>query len=279
VRKVPYVMRMPTMKPHLEMRRRVSWSALAAFAIALLVFASTHAGAAAPANRQLINALGTLKSLSEPQFVQVVAWSRSGAVRPLFPSTPVERAEVQILNLPSPDAGAVLGWLRGNGRRILYDRGVNDAQIGPRRPANVSLPVATPTPNPYRTLRFAAPGLGTPSEQIDVLGGFAAVKRDGKAAIVCVSFKNVAPRTATRVLFEFPLIGANGAELGALELDRRGEFSPNVDINGWSNLSEWQSAFGHRGYRDNCRFVEQGVASEALLDATSATYRILNVQY
>ncbi|HVR47775.1 MAG TPA: hypothetical protein VMT95_14180 [Candidatus Binatia bacterium] len=134
-------------------------------------------------------------------------------------------------------------------------------------------PKPTATPNPYRQIEFASMTLGgRPSGGIDITRGWAAVKRDGKAAVVCVSFKNVAAVTATHVLFDFSLAGRSGAQLGRLELDRRGTFSPGVDIEGWHNLSDWQSGMGHRGYNDNCTVFERGVAAAPLLSAHYVTY-------
>jgi len=66
----------------------------------------------------------------------------------------------------------------------------------------------SPTPNPYRSLDFASATLGDESAgHIEVYGGFAAARRDGKAAIVCVSFKNASSLPARRVVFDFPLMG------------------------------------------------------------------------
>src|SRR5262249_54030379 len=120
---------------------------------------------------------------------------------------------------------------------------------------------------------------GGPMGHIVVLNGWAAVKRDGTAAIVCISFKNIAHVTARRVVFDFPIFGQQGGKVGELHLDRRGEFSPNVDINGWPGLSSWQSGVGNRGYGDNCNFVQQGMASGPLLRAQSATYEVQRVEF
>ena len=106
---------------------------------------------------------------------------------------------------------------------------------------------------------FASATLGKSSAgDIDVLGGFAAAKRDGKAAVVCISFKNVSSRAARRVAFEFPISGRQGRELGSMQLDRRGEFSPGIAIKGWQSLSDWQGGVGHRGYGDNCTMLSAG---------------------
>lgn len=111
-----------------------------------------------------------------------------------------------------------------------------------------------------------------------MLGGFAAVRRDGKAAIVCVSFKNTAAVAARRVVFDFTLQGARGRDLASLQLDRHGEFSQGVDINGWSSLSAWQGGVGHRGYNDNCTTLQQNVAAAPFLHAASVVFHVTRVE-
>jgi hypothetical protein len=141
-------------------------------------------------------------------------------------------------------------------------------------------PSPSPTPNPFRSLNFASATLNQgPEGHIEVIGGFAAAKRDGKAAIACVSFKNTATLVVRRVVFDFSLMGPRGRELGSLQLDRRGEFSPGIDINGWSSLSAWQGGVGHRGYGDNCTLLQQGVASAPILQAAAIVYRLRRVEY
>jgi hypothetical protein len=141
-------------------------------------------------------------------------------------------------------------------------------------------PAAVATPNPYRAIRLASPTLeNAPQGKIALLGGWAAVERNGRGAVICVSFKNQAAATATRVVFRFSILGRSGASLGELELDRRGEFSSGTDINGWSSLSDWQGGLGHRGYNDNCKVLNTGVASQPLLAAHSVTYAVTRVDY
>lgn len=136
------------------------------------------------------------------------------------------------------------------------------------------------TPNPYRIVQLASPTLeNAPQGKIALLGGWAAVKRNGQGAVVCVSFKNEAAATATRVVFRFSILGRSGASLGELELDRHGEFSSGTDINGWSSLSDWQGGLGHHGYNDNCKVLNSGVASQPLLAAHSVTYAVTRVDY
>lgn len=140
-------------------------------------------------------------------------------------------------------------------------------------------PSPSPTPNPYRSLDFAAAALGATSGPIAVLGGFAAVKRDGKGAIVCVSFKNTGATAARRVVFDFALEGARGRELATLHLDRRGEFTSGIDIHGWSDLKAWQDGVGHRGYGDNCTTLQQGVAAAPLLHAAGVVFTVARIEF
>jgi hypothetical protein len=140
-------------------------------------------------------------------------------------------------------------------------------------------PSPTPTPNPYRSLKFGTPTLGAePAGKILVLDGWVAVKRDGHGAHACVSFKNEGSVTATRVLFEFPLMDHGGMQVAKLTLDRNGTFSPGIDIRGWSSLDAWQRG-SNRGYDENCTGLRVGVAAFPLLGARLATYRILRVDY
>ncbi|MEO6834658.1 MAG: hypothetical protein ABI231_01950 [Candidatus Tumulicola sp.] len=252
------------------------------FAVAFLFVAAVAAAAVRPAaaapSPSLSSVLGTLRSLSDVQFERVTYWARNGSARPFVSATPDQRAEAEIADLGSADRNAVLRWLQGDGRSALYDRGAGDGDIGSRRPNGMT--PSSPTPNPYRPLDFASATLGNASAgHIAVYGGFAAAKRDGKAAIVCVSFKNTSSLVARRVLFDLPIADKQGRELGALQLDRRGEFSPGIDINGWSTLSDWQGGIGHRGYGDNCTLLEQSIASAPLLHAASVSYRVTRVEY
>ncbi len=104
------------------------------------------------------------------------------------------------------------------------------------------------------------------------------VKRDGRGAHACISFKNSDSRTATRVLFQFPISDEAGVELAQLELDRRGTFSPGTDINGWGSVASWQGS-SNRRYDENCTGVSAGFAALPLLAARFAMYRILRVEY
>lgn len=139
-------------------------------------------------------------------------------------------------------------------------------------------PRPTATPNPYRSIEFASPTLNSkPQEGIAIVGGWAAVKRDATAAVVCVSFKNEGSVAATRVLFKFHLMNREGVDLGDLTLDRRGTFAPGVNIHGWGSLADWQSGMGNRGYNDNCTTLSGGIARMPLLSVRYVTYRVTHV--
>jgi hypothetical protein len=146
-------------------------------------------------------------------------------------------------------------------------------------PKPTSKPTPTPTPNPYRSLEFGTPTLGgEPAGKLAVYDGWVAVRRDGRGAQACVSFKNEASVTATRVLFEFPILDHSGTEVTVMKLDRRGTFSPGIDIRSWNSMAQWQK-FNHRLYAENCTSVDVGVAALPLLKARFATYHILRVEY
>ncbi len=141
-------------------------------------------------------------------------------------------------------------------------------------------PSPSPTPNPYRSITFASPTLDKETEYgVDVTRGFAAVKRDGTAIVACISFKNVTGKTMSRVQFEFSISGRNGGDLGTMQLDRTGEFSPNVGIEGWHNLSDWQGGMGHRGYNDNCAQLKKNFAAAPLLRAAGVSYKVVRVDF
>jgi hypothetical protein len=142
-----------------------------------------------------------------------------------------------------------------------------------------SSPQPTPTPNPYRGLTFATASLAHTSGPIAIVDAWGAVKRDGKGVVVCISFKDREPVAATRVVFAFPLRNRDGETLETLHLDRRGTFSPNVEIRGWESLGTWQQGFGHRGYADNCVTKEADVAALSLLTAHFVSYRIVHVEF
>jgi hypothetical protein len=225
-----------------------------------------------------------MRNLSDSQFGNVVRWAHNGTPRPNTLGKPAQMissedwVKLDILELRGADREAVLDWLRSGSRSALYARGARDSEIRNRRPGS-AMPEATPTPNPYRSLEFGSPTLGgEPAGNIAIFRGWAAVKRDGRGAHACISFKNVGSRAATRLLIEIPIVDDAGAQLGRLQMDRRGTFSPGIDINGWDALESWQRG-SNRGYDDNCTGINQGIAAFPLLAARFATFRILRVEY
>ena len=255
---------------------------LSSIAAALTLAILTPVPASPAASGFLTMTLRKMRSLTDSQFASLVHWARAGARSPKF-SDPAYDVEFDIRNtLVERDQHAMLVFLRGGGRSDLYARGATDADIGSRRPVDVgpATPAPTPTPNPYRSLEFGSPTIGgAPPGNIVVSGGWAAVKRDGRGAHACISFKNTDARTATRVLFQFPLSDDAGAALAQLDLDRRGTFSTGIDIHGWDSMASWQGGMGNRAYSENCTSVSTGVAALPLLAARFATYRILRVEY
>ncbi len=258
-----------------------------ALVVGLVAALAVPQHAVADESSALRSALSSLRSLGTPSFNRVALWARNGAQPVPVPVRDYELAEAQILNLGGDDRQAVLWWLQGNGRSALYARGATEDQIGPPRPG-VDIgtgPFPTPTPSVWRELRFVSNTLpdtlsAATTGNIAILGGFAAAKRDGTSAMACVSFKNVAPQTATRIVFRFPLIDANSNELGALTLDRRGTFSSNVAIMTYPSFSDWvQNNTLNRSYADNCTTIVGGIAAVPILTARLATYRLTRVEY
>lgn len=168
---------------------------------------------------------------------------------------------------------SIRGSISANLRRIDWSNGTYwTRESSPQ-------PTPTQTPNPYRTLRFAAPSLTPTGGPIVVLDGWGAAKRDGKSVVVCVSFKNNRSVAATLIDFDFPLTNRSGDTVETLHLDRRGTFSSGIDIRGWSSLESWQGGVGHRGYGDNCVVQQAGVAALSLLNAHFFSYRIERVEF
>jgi hypothetical protein len=181
--------------------------------------------------------------------------------------------------LGDSDRDAVLSWLRGNGRAALHAQGANDSDIGGQRPVDPK-PVATP--NPWRNIPLATATLeGSTQHGLQIIGGFAAVKKDGKSAIACLSFKNVDPRVATRILFDFPLLGDGGQPLGNLTLDRTGTFSPNIDIHSYESMEQWQGkGVGPvRSFNEGCVQRDLPTAAIPFLQARSIGYSVVRVDY
>lgn len=258
---------------HVNLRRAGAALVLVAMMVGLAGFPRP---AQAGASSQLVGVLSTLRNLFQSDFSEVVKWAKDGAPQVSAPVFSADRAKAQILNLGYNDRTAVLSWLTGHGRAALYARGATDAEIGPMRPG---IDAALATPNPWRQLTFATETIqASPAGNLKVLGGFAAVRRNGRGAIACVSFQNDAPVAAARVLFEFPLLNDSGQTLATLTLDRKGTFSTGIGIMTYSGFSGWQTG-GPRGYADNCATLDLGVAALPLLTAKFASYRIVRIEY
>ena len=258
--------------------------ALVALAIATLVAGLYLTGPARvrAQSSALVSVLSEIQQLSQSDFNALASWASNGAPAPYNTGFAIDRTKADILNLGEKDRQAALWWLQGNGRSALYARGANDYQIGsPRAPADSAAPTPSPTPGPWREIALASATLDADVQgQIQILGGFAAVRRDGTGAIACVSFKNVSPLTARRVVFEFPLLDGQGNPLGTLTLDRNGEFSSNIAIMTYDAFSDWQNgALGPRGRADNCIQKTLPTAAVPLLQARTASYRVTRVEY
>lgn len=168
----------------------------------------------------------------------------------------------------------ITGTISSDLRRITWSNGTYWT-----RPLAPAPPAPPPAPNPYRALRFTTATLAPGRGPIAVYGGWGAVRRDGKEVVVCISFKNQRQVAATRIRFEFPLANREGETVDTLQLDRRGTFSADVDINGWSDLASWQSGMGHRGYTENCVIQRSGIAALSLMNAHLVTYKIRSVEF
>lgn len=256
--------------------------AAAVFALAMLltsILLVAPPPARADASQALQNVLAETRGLSDADFSTLVGWAKNGTPRPFMTTFQPQQTQADILALGVADQNATLQWLQGYGRGALYARGATDDQIGPRRPA-ADGPLSTPTPNPWRTLPLATATLdNTVSGGINVLGGFAAARRNGTAAIACVSFENQSAKTASRVVIDFPLLGGQGNVLGKLTLDRHGEFSPNVGIMSYATVSDWQQNVPPRSRKQNCAERVLGTAALPILEARLAGYRVVRVEY
>jgi hypothetical protein len=262
---------------------RVRRSLFVIFAAIVLAtgFASMQPARAMPSD-DLGQVLSTIRSLFTTDFDNLVEWAHHGTPRTDDPSFQPEKVENQILDLDSDDRDAVLSWLRGHGRHALYSQGASDSDIGPPRKSIDDEATPKPTQNPWRNIPLASNSLdAAPRGNIQILGGFAAIKRDGTATIVCVSFKNLDTRVANRIVFSFPLLDSNGDNLGVLTLDRSGEFTPNVDINTFDSMQTWQAGgIGPtRAMMDGCVQRNLPTAALPLLQARTAGYRVVGVYY
>ena len=129
-------------------------------------------------------------------------------------------------------------------------------------------PTPSPTPQFWRDIPFATTSLGDNSTEGDIqmIDWSVTGQVDGRSIMACVSFKNISPKTAREVFFEFPLTNAEGTTLGKLTLDRKGTFSPNIGI------------YNNRG-GGNCVSRDLAAAALPILDAQYAAYHVAKVIY
>ena len=244
-----------------------------AIAIAAIVMVASLTGQHADASPSsgLSSVLSQIRFMGNIDFDSLVNWAKHDAPTPGSATFQPEKAEVDINNLGGSDRDAVLNWLRGNGRGALHNQGASDSEIGPLRG---TIDAASATPNPWRSIPLATATLDqAPQSGIQVLGGFAAVKKDGTGAMICLSFKNVDPRVANHVVVEFPILADGGQETGKLVLDRSGQFSPNIDIRSYESLAAWQSGAGPHSQADGCIGKTLPTAAIPFLQARAAGYR------
>ncbi len=239
--------------------------------------AATTTHAIASPSDGLASVLSQIKFMGNIDFGHLVEWAKNDGSPPDHPVFQPQKAELDITNLGDADHDAVMSWLRGHGRAKLHDQGASDADIGPIRG---DIEAAAATPNPWRSIPLATASIeSAPQMGIQILGGFAAVKKDGTGAIVCVSFKNVDPRVASHVVIEFPILADGGAPAGSLVLDRSGEFSPNVDIRSFESLAAWQGGIGPHSQNDGCIGKSLPTAAIPFLQARAAGYHVTAVDY
>jgi hypothetical protein len=146
------------------------------------------------------------------------------------------------------DSWQQTGTLNSDGSKIHWSDG--SVWVRTNNGARYCGAAATPTPKPYRYLDFTSIDAPAP---VYYVGGWTAVMNNGSAVYACVSFKNMSSVTATQIHFSFLVMNSRKQVVDTARLDRKGEFSPNIEIIGWGSLADWSAGQGHRGYYDNCR--------------------------
>jgi hypothetical protein len=254
------------------------WFLIAILAIGLGSAFALTAPQPARASAPIYQALMYIRNLNSDNFNKLTMWARSGAMQPMVVFTDSDRAAASVANLPGNQRNAMVQWLSGRGRGGLYALGVNDSDIGPRR---AGADVAMATPDPWRPLRFATTSLGGDPDQsgVTILNGFGAATKDGKQLMACVSFKSTSPKTASRVLFRFDIVGDSAKEMGSFALSRTGTFSTGIDINTFGSYEQWRSGSQHRGYSENCKTESGGMAAVPVLEARFITPIVVEVDY
>jgi hypothetical protein len=261
------------------MKLRKNITAALVAALVLLAFVVGSAGRSQAASGALDNALGEIRNLGTLDFDDLVKWAKGGHPMPDNPTFSLENVEADIDRLHADDQNAVLSWLQGGGRSALHSAGASDADIGP--PRSIDKASAPATPNPWRNVPLATASLnGATQGPIQILGGFAAAKRDGTSAIACISFKNTDARVAKNVVIVFPLIGDGGQVLGTLELDRPGEFSSNIGIYTFDSMGAWQAGGGPvKSFAQNCVQKDLPTAALPFLQMRAVGYGVQQVDF
>jgi hypothetical protein len=133
--------------------------------------------------------------------------------------------------------------------------------------------------SPYRPVEFLNPKHAKPQGDIQVFDGWGAIKRNAKGAIFCVSFRNNATLTATRVVFELPVTGASGATVAKVELDRHGTFPTGVVVPTWENLAQWRAQAGDPSNNENCKILSTPASVFPVQFAQAFSYRVVRIEY
>jgi hypothetical protein len=237
-----------------------------------------------PPSRALVQVLRSIQALNWARTTSLQDWARGAAQPPSNPFFPQEHVEVQIGSLARSDRSAVLSWLRGEGRTHLYRRGASDTEIGPcKKPIDNASCASHVFETTQRTLQFAlAPT--DPASNIEIERGFAVVSKDGTEEVHCLTFKNVATKTATQVTFGWSYYahGGAGEPLEHGTNVRTGTFSPGITIAGPSDYSGYQDAtsgIGHSGLKDNCWKTKSQVARLSAVQAGTLAMTVRSVQY
>lgn len=172
----------------------------------------------------------------------------------------------------------ITGHISSDLNTITWSNGTYWTRTPTSGPTPRPTPTATPGPHGLPLEQTNYPGAAPP---IRVFGAWAAQTYDRTAGFLCFSFENKANVAATVVRFEFDLLDKHGQAMQLLHLDRKGTFSPNIEIHGSHNVSEYEALGGPRGYRDNCVSwrAQNGSERKAYARARSAVYRIDRIDF
>jgi len=140
------------------------------------------------------------------------------------------------------------GTLGSDGNKIHW----SDGSVWERAIYGTQFSATSAKPPPPQYFYLSGRGYVSGGAPIAQISSFTAIWDDGTSGLSCITFKNTSSVTATRVVFNWPL-GRNTEDTeDEGTLDRRGEFSPNVEIQGWHSVAERDSGQGHRDYSENC---------------------------